>query len=54
MPGIIRHIHTTRHHNPDLTARGIVLEITFDDASEPAVLCPLADFFGDGYNGCFR
>ncbi|HOY58776.1 MAG TPA: DUF2961 domain-containing protein, partial [Verrucomicrobiota bacterium] len=50
-PGIIRHIHTTRHHNPELTARGIVLEITFDDASEPAVLCPLADFFGDGCNG---
>ncbi|HRZ58425.1 MAG TPA: DUF2961 domain-containing protein, partial [Candidatus Paceibacterota bacterium] len=50
-PGIIRHLHTCRHQNPDLYARGIVLEITFDDASEPAVLCPLADFFGDGCNG---
>ncbi len=50
-PGIIRHIHTTRHQNPDLNARGIVLEITFDDAPEPAVVCPLADFFGDGCNG---
>lgn len=50
-PGIIRHIHTTRHQNPDLNARGIVLEITFDDAAEPAVSCPLADFFGDGCNG---
>jgi len=50
-PGIIRHIHTTRHQNPDLNARGIVLEITFDGASEPAVVCPLADFFGDGCNG---
>lgn len=50
-PGIIRHIHTCRHQNPDLNARGIVLEITFDEAAEPAVVCPLADFFGDGCNG---
>lgn len=50
-PGIIRHIHTTRHHPPDLMARGIVLEIYFDDAETPAVSCPLADFFGDGCNG---
>lgn len=50
-PGIIRHFHTTRHHPADMMARGIVLEITFDDAEEPAVLCPLADFFGDGSNG---
>jgi hypothetical protein len=50
-PGIIRHIHTTRHQTPDLNARGIVLEITFDEAPEPAVVCPLADFFGDGCNG---
>jgi hypothetical protein len=50
-PGIIRHIHTTRHHPKDLAARGVVLEIWFDDAKEPAVQCPLADFFGDGCNG---
>ncbi len=50
-PGIIRHIHTTRHHPPALTARGIVLEIYFDGAEQPAVACPLADFFGDGCNG---
>jgi hypothetical protein len=31
--------------------RGIVLEIRFDGAEEPAVLCPLPDFFGDGCNG---
>lgn len=31
--------------------RGIVLEIYFDSADEPAVLCPLPDFFGDGCNG---
>jgi len=50
-PGIIRHIHTCRHQKPDLMARGIVIEIYFDDATEPAVCCPLADFFGDGCNG---
>ena len=50
-PGIIRHLHITRHFPPDLMARGIVLEIRFDDAAEPAVSCPLADFFGDGCNG---
>lgn len=31
--------------------RGVVLEIYFDGADEPAVLCPLPDFFGDGCNG---
>ncbi|MBN1421242.1 MAG: DUF2961 domain-containing protein [Planctomycetes bacterium] len=50
-PGIIRHIHFTKHHRPELSARGVVLEITFDDAKEPAVMCPLGDFFGDGCNG---
>ncbi len=50
-PGIIRHIHTTRHQPADLAARGVILEIYFDGATEPAVLCPLADFFGDGCNG---
>ena len=50
-PGVITHIHTTRHQPVDLFARGIVLEIWFDDADEPAVQTPLADFFGDGCNG---
>lgn len=50
-PGIIRHIHFTRHQPKELAARGVVLEIWFDDAKEPAVHCPLADFFGDGCNG---
>ena len=58
-PGVIRHIHITRHKKVfELTtagketfARGIVLEIWFDDANEPAVMSPLADFFGDGCNG---
>ncbi|MBN2580995.1 MAG: DUF2961 domain-containing protein [Pirellulales bacterium] len=50
-PGIIRHIHLTRHHPTEPAARGVVLEIWFDDAKEPAVVCPLADFFGHGCNG---
>lgn len=50
-PGIIRHIHITRHAPEELASRGVVLEIWFDDADEPAVMCPLADFFGDGCNG---
>jgi hypothetical protein len=50
-PGVIRHIHTTRHQPAQLFARGIVLEIWFDDAAEPAVMSPLSDFFGDGSNG---
>ncbi len=50
-PGVIRHIHSTRHHPAEVFARGIVLEIWFDDADSPAVMSPLADFFGDGCNG---
>ena len=50
-PAVIRHIHFTRHHPGELFSRGAVLEIWFDDAKEPAVMCPLADFFGDGCNG---
>jgi D-arabinan exo alpha-(1,3)/(1,5)-arabinofuranosidase (non-reducing end) len=50
-PGIIRAIHTTRHSQRELSARGVVLEIYFDGSEDPAVLSPLADFFGDGCNG---
>jgi hypothetical protein len=50
-PGVIRQIHTTRHEPADLFARGVVLEIYFENESTPAVCCPLADFFGDGCNG---
>lgn len=50
-PGLIRQIHVTRHVPEELASRGVVLEIWFDDANEPAVLSPLADFFGDGCNG---
>jgi hypothetical protein len=50
-PGVIRAIHSTRHGPKELAARGVVLEIYFDDAADPAVRCPIADFFGDGCNG---
>lgn len=50
-PGVIRHIHTTRHQPKDLATRAVVLEIWFDDADQPTVVCPLGDFFGDGCNG---
>jgi hypothetical protein len=50
-PGVIRAIHTTRHGPKELASRGVVLLIYFDNAAEPAVMCPLADFFGDGCNG---
>lgn len=50
-PGVITHIHTTRHHPEALLSRGIVIEIYFDGEEEPAVRSPLADFFGDGCNG---
>jgi hypothetical protein len=50
-PGVIRHLHVTRHQNEQLASRGVVLEIYFDGANKPAVMCPLADFFGDGCNG---
>jgi len=53
-PGIIRHIHTTRHYKPAITTRGVVLLIYFDGAPSPAVQCPLGDFFGDGCNGKSR
>lgn len=50
-PGVITHFHTTRHYQPDITTRGVVLLIYFDGEEEPAVQCPLGDFFGDGCNG---
>ena len=50
-PGVIRHIHTTRHYQRNVSTRGVVLLIYFDGSDEPAVHCPLGDFFGDGGNG---
>ncbi len=50
-PGVIRHVHTTRHYKRPISTRGVVLLIYFDGAEQPAVQCPLGDFFGDGCNG---
>jgi hypothetical protein len=50
-PGVIRQIHTTRHYQPDISTRGVALLVYFDGAEEPAVQCPLGDFFGNGANG---
>jgi len=33
-----------------VASRGVILEISFDGEAEPAVRCPLPDFFGDGCN----
>ncbi|MBN1444057.1 MAG: DUF2961 domain-containing protein, partial [Planctomycetes bacterium] len=50
-PGVITHLHTTRHYQPHITTRGVVLLVYFEGEEEPAVQCPLGDFFGDGCNG---
>ena len=42
---MITHFHTTRHHKPEITTRGIVLLIYFDGEKEPAVQSPLGDFY---------
>ena len=36
-PGIIKHIHTTRHRPAEVFARGIVLEIYFEGSDSQAV-----------------
>lgn len=65
-PGIVNHIHITQHWlliphlQPNglteeackaIAARGILIEIYYDDAEQPAVRVPLGDFFGDGCGG---
>jgi hypothetical protein len=59
-PGVVRTIHIAQccaelvSKNPKeaaIAARGVVLEITFDDAGTPSVVVPLADFFADGCCG---
>lgn len=46
-PGIVTAIHMTQ---ADINMRGMVLEIRYDGAKEPAVMCPISDFFADGCN----
>jgi hypothetical protein len=43
-PGVITHIWMTQRGN----YRNAVLQITWDDAPAPSVLCPLGDFLGLG------
>lgn len=65
-PGVITCIHSTQHFapvNPDSyekgldfqrraeSARGIILEIYYNDVEIPAVRVPLGDFFADGCCG---
>lgn len=45
-PGCITHIWMTQQKH----YRECLLKITWDDADEPSVLCPLGDFFGLGHN----
>jgi len=48
-PAVITHIHSTRQFSKNESCdRGVLLEIEFDDASQPSVRVPLADFFADG------
>ncbi len=60
-PAVITSIHTTQHFPRDsglsedetraICARGVVLEVYYDEVADPAVRVPLADFFGDGCGG---
>jgi hypothetical protein len=45
-PGCLTHIWMTQHNH----YRECLLKITWDDASEPSILCPLGDFFGLGHS----
>jgi hypothetical protein len=52
-PGVITLMHITRALDEDRAkfARGIVLQVFYDNETSPAIQAPLADFFGDGCNG---
>jgi hypothetical protein len=60
-PAVITNIHSTQHlllasgRQPTdenaMIARGVILEIYFDDVPIPAVCIPFADFFADGCGG---
>ena len=63
-PAVITNIHSTQHFIRDnglsederkaLSARGVMLEIYYNDIATPAVRVPLGDFFGDGCGGRAR
>ncbi len=60
-PATITNLHTTQHFVDDagltdygrkaMSARGVVLEVYYNDVGTPAVRVPLGDFFGDGCGG---
>lgn len=62
-PGIVNHIHITQQWvHPEIpgksveerkaiSARGIILEVYYNDHPEPAVRVPMGDFFADGCGG---
>jgi len=64
-PAVITNIHTTQHHlsycirdqhlseteRRAIAARGVMLEIYYNDIPVPAVRVPLGDFFADGCGG---
>lgn len=54
-PAVITNIHSTAHawrqeaqEDSALLARGVMIEIEFDDSTQLAVRVPLGDFFADG------
>jgi hypothetical protein len=61
-PAVITGIHSTQHGIDQadyesmraLYARGVILEIYFNDIATPAVRVPLGDFFADGCGGRAR
>lgn len=62
-PAVITNIHSTQHfpavrdeklsedERKAICARGVILEIYYNDATVPAVCVPLGDFFADGCGG---
>ncbi|MBN2289030.1 MAG: DUF2961 domain-containing protein, partial [Candidatus Glassbacteria bacterium] len=47
--GIITHIWITVNHRDPLSRRNLILRMYWDGESEPSVLAPLGDFFGQGW-----
>ena len=45
-PGIVRHLWMTVPPAPPERLRALVLEVFYDDATEPSVSVPVLDFFG--------
>jgi hypothetical protein len=50
-PGIIRHIWFTFYGHDPKQGRGLILRMYWDESDQPAVECPLGDFFAVGHGG---